>query len=364
MKRIGIVTFFKANNYGVCLQAIATSEFLQRQGFCVDIINYINPFEHRIFKWSYKENNKIYGYITSLAKNILLGKMYYYKKGFNNVEQYYHLTEQCFTDVNQMQNLNYDILIAGSDQIWNPSITGGIDQAFLLQFGNAEKRISVASSLGSNELTASEKEIFQKAFKIFSDISVRERYAKECLKTLTDKKIKVLIDPTFLFDKEDWTNLLGRKSGYYDTNEKYILTYFISSKKANYRSRVEEYSRKFNCPVWSIQFTNYHWKITQKRILGASIEDFIALFLNAQLILTDSFHGTAFSINLNRDFVSFKHSENPVRTIDLLHSLQIDNRLDMTAKEYYPVDYEVVNKELEQQRDDSRKWLLKAVDVI
>ena len=82
MKKIGIVTFFKANNYGVCLQAIATSEFLKKQGYEVDIINYINPYEHRIFKWSYKENDRIMGYATSLLKNIVLGKKRYYNKGF------------------------------------------------------------------------------------------------------------------------------------------------------------------------------------------------------------------------------------------------------------------------------------------
>lgn len=362
MKKIGIVTFFKANNYGVCLQAIATSEFLKQQGNDVDIINYINPYEHRIFKWSYKENGKITGYITSLLKNIILGKKYYYNKGFKNVEQYYHLTTKCCTDINQLKDLKYDVLIAGSDQIWNPLITGGLDQAFLLQFGDAKKRISVASSLGSNEPTDEEKKIFGQVFERFSAISVREQYARKCLQSLTEKEIKVLMDPTFLFDKKDWTELLGRKSKFFNIKEKYILTYFISSKKSSYQLRVEEYAKKLNCPVWSIQFTNYHWKVTQKRILGASVEDFIALFLNAQLILTDSFHGTAFSINLNRNFVSFKHSENPLRIVNLLQNLGVEERLDMPAEKYKPVDYGSVNMKLEELREDSKKWLLQAIE--
>lgn len=362
MKRIGIVTFFKANNYGVCLQAIATSEFLKRQGYEVDIINYINLYEHRIFKWSYKENDKTIGYVTSLIKNILLGKKLYYNKGFKNVENYYHLTEPRATKIEQVQDMKYDILIAGSDQIWNPSITGGIDPVFLLEFGTAERRISVASSLGSKEPTETEKNIFKEAFKKFSYISVREQYAKMCLQNLTDKNIKVLMDPTFLFNKNEWIELLGRKSKQCGVKEKYILTYFISAKKSTYQDRVQEYSEKLNCPVWSIQFSNYTWKVTDKKIMGASIEDFIALFMNAQLILTDSFHGTAFSINLNRNFVPFKHSENPLRIINLLNNLGIADRLDMPAKEYEEIDYVKVNEKLEILREDSKEWLLNAVD--
>ena len=258
--------------------------------------------------------------------------------------------------------MKYDILIAGSDQIWNPLITGGIDPVFLLQFGKAERRISVASSLGSKEPTEAEKSIFKDAFKKFSWISVREQYAKKCLQDLTDKNIKVLMDPTFLFNKSEWIDLLGRKSKMFDVKEKYILTYFISSKKSSYQDRVLEYSKKINCPVWSIQFTNYTWKVTNKKIMGASIEDFIALFMNAQLILTDSFHGTAFSINLNRNFVPFKHSENPLRIINLLQNLGIAERLDMPAKEYKEINYDEVNKKLEILREDSKEWLLNAVD--
>ena len=154
--------------------------------------------------------------------------------------------------------MSYDILIAGSDQIWNPLITGGLDSVFLLQFGNASKRISVASSLGSNKPTEEEENIFRKAFEDFSSISVREQYAKNCLQSLTNKNIKVLMDPTFLFNKNEWINLLGKKSKLFDLKEKYILTYFISGKKSSYQDRVLEYSKKLNCPVWSIPVSYTH----------------------------------------------------------------------------------------------------------
>ena len=362
MKKIGIVTFFKANNFGVCLQAFATYEFIRRNGYDVEIINYINPYEHRIFKWAYKEGGRAIGYISSLAKNILLGKKHYYKRGFSHVTDHYDLSCGEHKAKDTMNALEYDVLVAGSDQIWNPQITGGLDEVFLLQFGQAQKRISLASSLGSQELKDTDKENFTRALKNFSAISVREEFAKQCLQPLTEKEIKVLMDPTFLFCRNEWLNMLGKASKYYNSNEKYILTYFIASNKADYQQRVKAYADKLGLPVWSIQFSNYHWKVSSKRILGASIEDFIALVSNAALILTDSFHGTAFSLNLQKDFVPFRHSANPLRIIDLLQKLGIGERLDMAASEYQNVNYSLVNPKLEGLREDSKNWVLHALN--
>ena len=95
-------------------------------------------------------------------------------------------------------------MVAGSDQLWNPLISGKLDPLFFLQFGKAKKRISIASSLGSYILTDSEKEIVRNYLKIFDSISVREAFAKNQLQSLTDKSIKVLMDPTLLLTKEFW----------------------------------------------------------------------------------------------------------------------------------------------------------------
>ncbi len=361
MKKVGIVTFYKANNFGVCLQALATYRFIKNNDYDAEIIQYQCPYEHRTQKWIYKENNKVSGYFTSFTKNLLLGKMHYFKKGFGMVTEHYKLSDERFTSFEQMQKLDYDILVAGSDQIWSSQITGVLDQAFLLNFGKNSKRISIASSLGSKEIPANEREIFQECLRKYSAVSVREMFAKEQLQPLVDKEIKVLMDPTFFFNRDEWINLLGRKSKYFEKKEKYILCYFIAGNKFEYAQRVKAYSEKLGLPVWTIQFSNYHWKISDKAILGASIEDFIALFANADLILTDSFHGTAFSLNMERNFVPFKHSANPLRIINLLERLSLQARLDMEASDYEDVDYTSVKPVLENLREDSKEWTLKAL---
>ncbi len=362
MKKVGIVTFFKANNFGVCLQALATYRFIQNNGYDAEIIRYECPYEHRTQKWMYKENNKVSGYFTSFAKNLLLGKMHYFKKGFGHVTEHYELSDKCYTSFEQMQDLDYDILVSGSDQIWSSSITGVLDQAFLLNFGNNPKRISIASSLGSKEIPCEERDIFQKCLSQYSAVSVREQFAKDQLQPLIEQEIKVLMDPTFFFNRQEWIELLGRKSKYFEKKEKYILCYFIAGNKFEYAPRVRAYAEKLGLPVWTIQFSNYKWKVSDKAILGATIEDFIALFANADLILTDSFHGTAFSLNMERNFVPFKHSGNPLRIINLLERLELRSRLDMAASDYEDVDYTAVKPALESLREDSKQWTLKALD--
>lgn len=361
MKSVGIVTFHRANNYGVLLQAYATALFIGSKGYNAQIVDYTNAYEQRIQKLVYKEGGRTIGYVTSFLKNVLLRKRYYFKKAFGNIDILYPLSARKYTKKEELDNLEYDILVAGSDQIWNPTITDGIDDVFFLNFGKAGRRVSVASSMGSTPLSESDQEIVRSALQRFTAISVREDFAREQLMALTDLDIKVLLDPTFLLSREDWWERLGSKSKYAHTTEKYILTYFVAPNKEDYHKRVVEYAEQLHLPVWTIQYSNYNWAESSKKIVGATLEDFIALISNAELVLTDSFHGNAFSINLHRDFVAFRHKTNPVRVVSLLKKLGISERLDMKPEEYKVVDYTEVTPRLEALREDSRTWVLNAL---
>lgn len=361
MKKIGVVTFHRSISYGACLQAYATVEFLNSSGYDSELIDYTNTFEQRFTKAIYKENNHWSSYVTTFIKNWLLGKKYYARKAFGHPEKRYPLSAGSYTALSQMQDVTYDTLVVGSDQVWNKHITGGLDEAFLLQFGNAAQRISIASSLGSLDLTQDELTSFQKAFQRFSAISVREECAKEQLQPLTDKEIKVLEDPTFLLSKETWLQNFASKSKYYNCKEKYILTFFLGA-DASYGERVQQYAKKMNLPVWSIQSTYVKRFPCDKLLSGATVEDFVALFANAALILTDSFHGAAISLNLQKDFVSFRYKANPKRVVYLLDKLGISDRLDMPADVFRSVDYSTVNNILVPMRESSKQWVLNAME--
>lgn len=361
MKKVGLLTFHRSCSYGASLQAYATVEFIKEHGYDIEIVDYTNGYEQRFQKIFYTENGKLSGYLTAAIKNYLLRRRYYIKKSFSCLEGYYPISAVRYKDKESLETAKYDILIAGSDQIWNPVITNGIDDTYLLQFGTAEKRISVASSMGSHTLSDDEKEIFRKAMATFTAISIREEFGKAQLSKLTDKPIQILMDPTFLFGKEGWINGMGRKSSYYGTKDKYILTFFVAP-DASYRERVQAYADALHLPVWSIQSTIMKRTNCQKSILGATMEDFIALVAGAELVITDSFHGTALSLNLQSNFVAFKNTANPVRVVSILDKLGIPERLDMSPAEYQPVAYKRVNQILEPLCEESRQWLIDAIE--
>lgn len=361
MKKIGLVTFHRSNSYGASLQAFATTEFLRDNGYDIEIVDYTNAYEQRFQKLIHTENGKLSGYVTAFIKDFFLKKRYYTKQAFGNLTKYYTISSERYSDKNSLNNAKYDVLIAGSDQIWNKEITNGIDDVYLLQFGTASKRISIASSMGSTNLNEEDKKIFKKALKSFSSISIREEHAKRQLEELTDKPIKILLDPTFLFSKAEWIRKLGCKSKYYRYKGKYILTFFVAPNNT-YKDRVQGYADLLNIPVWSIQSTKLKRTNCKRSIPGAMIEDLIAMIAGAELVITDSFHGVALSLNFQQNFVAFKNFGNPVRVAALLQKFGIYERLDMMPHDYQAVNYEEVGKILEPLCKDSKQWIIKAIE--
>ncbi|MBU5681117.1 polysaccharide pyruvyl transferase family protein [Blautia sp. MSJ-9] len=367
MSRIGIVTFFKSYNYGVWLQAYATQTALEELGHSVEIINYANPLEEQKFKYCYKEGGKIRGYITSFFKSLLFGKVRYYKKAFGkHLNSYYHISAENYHNYSEMSEIQYDILVAGSDQIWSPDTTNGeLDLVFLLRFGKADKRVSIASSIGSKQIRNQDIALFKEAFKYFDAISVREEFAKKELQPLTKIPIQVIADPTFLIKKDMWEVLIKEKATYLCEEKKYILTYFVSEDKRSERfcNMIQGYIRKFKLPVWCVQFSTYKNKDCDKKVVGATMADFLKLIKHARLVITDSFHGTVLSANLNTDFVVIENKKNPERVRNILDKLGLLERINLVPDKYSDIEFSVVNKRIEKIHDDSLNWIKETLRV-
>ena len=360
--KIGIVTIHTDFNYGAVLQAVATQKFLESQGYDAEIIDYENAAIASQSKIAYKQDGKLKGYAITFLRNTLWGRYFFYKEAVRDLDIYRIKSRAKYKSIEELEKSSYDVLIAGSDQIWNPAISRGIDPVFLLGFGKEAKRVSIATSMGSHTLNDAEKKVFIDALSDFSNISVREEFARDQLQPLVNKNIKVVLDPTLLLSKEIWWDFLGSKSKYATPKEKYILTYFVGGDKSKYRPMVAEYANQLGLPVWTIQYSNYTWKESSKKILGASIVDFVALIANAELVITDSFHGVAFSVNMGTDFVAATNTANPVRVKEFLEKVGLENRIDMKAKEYSHIKYDSAIAKLETIRNESKEWILKALD--
>ena len=360
-KTIGIMTIHTTFNYGAVLQAYATQAFFNKSGYDAELIDYTNKHIQEQLKLSYKQDGKFKGYIITFIRNTLFGRLHYYKKAFKNIRKICKFSDSKYNTLTDLEKARYDVLVAGSDQLWNPLISGEIDPAFLLQFGTANKRISVASSLGSSSLSEMDRKLMRDCLKEFDYISVREQFAKDQLQPLTEKPIEVLLDPTLLLSKQYWFDSVVSRSAFSNKKQPYIVTYFAGGNKGSHRKIISEYAAALNLPVWTIQYSNYTWKESSKKILGASMEDFVALIANADLVITDSFHGVAFSVNLEKNFVALTNKANPVRVKALLDKLGISERIDMSVADYHNVNYKEVTPKLEKLRDASVEWVLNAV---
>ena len=346
---------FRTYNYGAVLQAYATQRYISGLGHDAEIVDYCNKYEQNQIRVVYKEGGNILGYFKSAFKNIILGRIFYCKKGFRNFEQI-HTSKTHYENYTQLDNIKYDVLVAGSDQIWNPILTNGLDEGFLLLHGNAKKRVSIASSMGSTEIDDRSFELLKRAVSGIEWLSVREAFAKQQLEKCTDSSIKVLMDPVFLLKSEIWESIAS-KSSFYKKGKPYILTYFIGKNKSFYRGKIRKYIKQIKLPLWTIQYSNYSWKESRRKLLGLSMEDFLAVILNADVIITDSFHGVAFSLIFEKNFVALTNSDNPIRVKELLSKIGLDNRIDMDMSRYSQIDYSNVRKKLQLLEEDSREWI-------
>lgn len=359
---VGLVTYHNSTSYGACLQAYATQESIKKLGYDVKIINYTNTYEQRIKKVFFSADGTIKSAIKNGIKSLVFRRNYWLKKAFSDFSKNYNLTDLSYNSSNEMMDLKFDSLVVGSDQVWSPKISGSIDKVFLLQFGNARNRISFASSFGSYKLLKEDEMIFSEALKQFSAISVREKFAANQIKSIGIENVTVTVvcDPTLTLSMEEWRQLMKnyKKSGY-------ILTYFVSGSFSEFSKEVENIrkERKLNSPIFNIQSSNFHWKGVDKTLVGITPEEFLGVINNADLVITDSFHGTVFSLLFHKQFVVINNKTNPVRINELLDNVSLtkcdyhNNSVLLISEE----DFARADDAIKQMREYSVGWLADAL---
>ena len=301
MKKIATLTFCNSINYGALLQAYALREYLVSCGFDCEIINYINP------KMKYSRVSFLRKIGSIIWKNLLAPFFDSKIRKKRNAEfrSGYMKIGKKYVNIEELKSLNtiYDAFIVGSDQVWNPFINRG-DSAFFLSFVNDEKkRISYAASFGGNKIAKSYLENNSGYLKKFDAISVRENESAELLKTETGIVAETVVDPVFLLTKNDWINKL-KLEGEAAAKEKYVFCYVMPGNpdlvEKIYRV-AESIAGKEHLKIITVGKKSYA-KPTGTEILDrdAGPIEFVQHILNAEYIVTNSFHGTALSIILRK----------------------------------------------------------------
>ncbi|WP_157967376.1 polysaccharide pyruvyl transferase family protein [Paraliobacillus zengyii] len=351
--KVGIITFHRAINYGAVLQVFALQEKLSELGAEPYVLDYRNSTleqHHKKMKLSDSRGIKEFIIFMMLKKN--------YNKKFNAFREfsskylnvsgpYYNLKDLEKADV------IYDKFITGSDQVWNYTINN-LDHAYFLPFTkDNSKKNSYAASFGVNIIPEEKKEEYYMLLKDFNTLLVRENQGAEIIDQLLNKNVGVVLDPTLLITKDKWLEIAKDS-----VNDRYILVYAFGGSK-NIMEFAKKVANKKGYKIIVISSTYKSIIQNVEYVKTAGPEQFLGLFKNAEYVITNSFHGTVFSINLNKQFFTEFLPDSVgtnSRMEDVLELFNLKDRQLLNSDSSIAerlIDYKKVNQILEIERDKS-----------
>lgn len=364
--KIGILTFHCADNYGAVLQAYALQEHLNNLGHEVRIIDYrpqylIKPF--RVFSWHRISSKSILDFIKgTLHEFVLVPRRLKRHLAFRKFTRHRLKLSKTNVSPNKIPE-DFDIYIVGSDQIWNIRnlSNGKFDDVYFCKFDfpkQNKRYVAYAASMQICELTAPVKQYLQNSLKNFDAISVREVNVKNLLNSISTLDIEQVLDPTLLVQSIFWDKLAKNPF----PNKDYILVYQVSNVK-NTIDFADKIAKSMNAELIVIgAWVNNDMREYQT----LSPEKFIGAIKNAKLVITTSFHGTAFSIIFKKDFYTIRfNNKMDNRSESLLHNLSLDDRIisiDNFKYDFNSIDWNVVTDKLGKQRVYSESFLVKALN--
>lgn len=378
--RVGLMTCY-IDNYGACLQAYALQNAIKSVHNC-EIIRYV-PYDDlkrisdghmTVEPWRIKIIRAIYHPIKFFKRKIYLNKTKLRKVKFEEFrKQYLLFGERDYKSWNELKDTppNYDAFVCGSDQIWNPVIHNNMNVGpYFLDFVPSEiKKVAYAPSIGAEEIPQECRDEMMRLIKRFNTVSVREQRGAEIIEEISGIKTRVVLDPTLLFDGKWWSNVCRTVN----IKTPYIFSYLFNENPDTYKF-VADISKKLGYKVITLPYAFKDVYSKSKKIYDAGPTEFLWLIKNASLIITDSFHATAFSINFNKEFYCILRNNDAeinnmnsrifnILTLTGLESRLITNLTEETFDMKKKINYEEVNKKLNKQRKDDMQFLKKALEI-
>lgn len=357
-------------NYGATLQAYALQHYLERLGHEVEIIDYRLP-SHRRYEWSYLPVEGR-AYVVARKFSFLKWLIYLYrnrnylktwgrKKAFDSFDaEYLKMTEVVYRSTEDLRNSppKADVYIAGSDQIWNTGMSNGHMPGYYLDFGDEHiKRISYAASFGLSDIRDDVKDFVKKEVSKLNAISVREISGVRILEAMGVADVDVVCDPVFLLTKEEWLRIARQSKAYNLDNDSYILLYdFIGDlRMEDFCKRLSQDTGKKIVSVNDSDIRSY----ADININDAGPLEFVSLIDKAAYVIANSFHATAFSVILEKDFYTFDLTSNlnASRIVDFLSLCGLSERFQ-TFQFQPQIDYSVVKERLNKYIKYSEDFLV------
>lgn len=371
--KVGLITYHSAYNFGSVLQAYATQTVINQLGHEVTVINYRMPSQKNFYSLFPKNMGKKQFCISCLTLPTIYKRKKRQEKYEDLFSSLYNLTEE-LNEPEEFRKLNdcFDVYVSGSDQVWNNKSNEyiGVDWKkymgpYLLDF-TTKKKISFASSPES--MSKKEIEEIKEDLLSFSYISCREQWSSNILSDLLGVDVETVLDPTLLLRKKEWLNIAnGWKNKY--TNQKYIFYYVFKGVRglnADLKKICDIAEERGMTVVTSVPLSFVVPRKNLVNAVDADAIDFIGLINNAEFIITNSYHGTLFSVNFNKKFYSLQSEK-----IEYSRVEQMAKRLGFEDRVIYKLedadldtefDFARVNGEIDIQYTKSISYLKRAIE--
>lgn len=381
MKKVGIITIQRSSNYGACLQCYALYKYIEHLGYNCEIIDLHRPgVKHQSYHSSKRFRPFGYSFKKVLVNIIkrLCGSNIEDKyprstirmdkiRRFNN-QMSYSCSYESPDDLYKNPPI-YDLYLSGSDQIWNPTMRFGLEPYFLTFAPQGSLKMSYATSIGLSHLKETEKKAFKLWLEDYSCISVREKSAQQLLSSFINKEIEQVQDPSFLLTREEWQKISTPPK----IQKPYILLFTLEFSN-NLLRYVEQLKKESGLEIvylcWRQPLKPLGRYIVERE---AGIEEFLGYIQNASLVITNSFHGTVFSIILEAaNFFSFVGgNKRGSRIVDMLTLFNMKSHLlnenltqtyEMLSKD--TINHEDVDLIIKDERKRSQDYLKSNIENI
>lgn len=355
--KAGIATIVGQANYGNRLQNYALDSVLRNLGF--DTVTFNDPLQvsFSIKHWAKQEVKRIFG----LRDGYRLRRFRQFGKWDKRHLRWqdYHRASDC------------DYVVLGSDQIWNPDfwfVREALDFYFGT-FAEPQKRIAYAASIGVNQIPKELEDKYIQELSALKSISVRETQGAQIIQNLTGRSVPVVLDPTMLLTEQAWTAL--EKKPNYKVKKQFLLTYFLGALSTERQAFIQNIADKYDLQ-WIALDSEWVDKPQNLAHYMTTPDEFIWLVHHCRLMLTDSFHGSVFSILFDKPFRCFGREESGVadmssRMDTLFGKFGIGDWCRGSVQEdpdhIFYKDYASVPAVLERERQFALDYLKNALEI-
>lgn len=371
MTTIGTITFHNSTNYGAILQAYALQKVLADMGHAPEIIDYCDR-DFALGEFSRYRRIRHSAWRGLLARSPF-GRRRAERTTFFR-EKYLRRSPHKYLDAKSLRAAPplYDVYITGSDQVWNPRINNN-DPSWFLDFAPPKKRrVSYAASFGVSQIEDRFIADYRTRLAAIDCLSCREFAGRDIIKTLTGRDATVVLDPTLLLDGRQWRNVAIP----YESANPYVLCYYLPGDRVvtqNITGLGQKVAKRIGARCVHIGEKEYAWLWRGRQaVLDAGPAEFLGLLLGASVIVTNSFHGTAFAVIHRKPFLVPVNQQLPAektltsRIATLLDGLGLRQRMVAAANDLPPcaameTDYRDVECRLAEMKKVSLRFLTSAV---